>query len=517
MKKRLIMIVLAAFMIFQFTGCQMNINIKLIEAIQDQRLQVAVECVDAGADINYEFLRFGRGYVPILAAINNKSDNILKYLLQKGADVNYVDTWGIPVYMYTAGAPQKGKLQYRGIDYLKLCLDYGADINLVSKDGYNVMDYAAPWSDMDIIRLLLEKGAKVTPNTLGRIVQKDRSQDDYLAAIRLILEETLKAGYPSNLSPAFEAAILGHSEQVIEFINQNQIPQEEEKNVVRFTAAYGSTEAMKLLYDKGIVLNTGLENVTLLYIASQYGNLDIVKYLIAKGTPVAQKRIRDGLNRELDLAVAYNQYDVAEYLIEQGSDFLPIEDGFSVLDPLSIAAKNGNIKMMQLLVQHGYPFTDKEMYYAAEEAISYNQIDIVRYLLEQGLDPNYSSNIIVMTNLESACNLGYIDIVELFVDYGADVNGAGVAGAPLYFASSSGHTEVVKLLLEKGADPNMFQKYEDGSVGEPPIKRAIAYCCFDIIKLLVEHGANVDKKIVSYARNYGSETINDYLLNAAKA
>ncbi|PMD55239.1 ankyrin, partial [Hyaloscypha bicolor E] len=52
---------------------------------------------------------------------------------------------------------------------------------------------------------------------------------------------------------------------------------------------------------------------------------------------------------------------------------------------------------------------------------------------------------------------------------------------PLYRASMNGHVDIVKLLLEKGADVNAADRD-----GQTPLYRAFANRHVDIVKLLLE-------------------------------
>jgi hypothetical protein len=53
-------------------------------------------------------------------------------------------------------------------------------------------------------------------------------------------------------------------------------------------------------------------------------------------------------------------------------------------------------------------------------------------------------------------NKGHIDIVKLLLNNGADVNSKGnLVNTPLHWAAFNGNIEIVKLLLEKGADFNL--------------------------------------------------------------
>jgi ankyrin repeat protein len=50
---------------------------------------------------------------------------------------------------------------------------------------------------------------------------------------------------------------------------------------------------------------------------------------------------------------------------------------------------------------------------------------------------------------------GNLELVELLVSRGADVNDAAQAAAPIHGAVMGGHTDVVRWLLERGADPSL--------------------------------------------------------------
>lgn len=61
----------------------------------------------------------------------------------------------------------------------------------------------------------------------------------------------------------------------------------------------------------------------------------------------------------------------------------------------------------------------------------------------------------------------------------------------LHLSALSGNAEIVQLLLEKGADPDIRSKWEQG-LRMHPLSWSTFYGRFEIIELLLKHGADVN-------------------------
>lgn len=114
-------------------------------------------------------------------------------------------------------------------------------------------------------------------------------------------------------------------------------------------------------------------------------------------------------------------------------------------------------------------------------------VQLVKKLLDNGADPNYRNGL----PLYYAASQGNNEIVKVLLDRAANPDLKALppwreyASTPLTSASSQGHTETVKLLLNRGANPN------DGRKGN---SEALLYAIWanhvEIIELLLKSGTN---------------------------
>jgi len=103
---------------------------------------------------------------------------------------------------------------------------------------------------------------------------------------------------------------------------------------------------------------------------------------------------------------------------------------------------------------------------------------------EQGETPSHPSG----SSLHYAAHCGLHTMVRyLIIERSLDVNSRGFRkkSTPLHRASAMGHVEVVRTLLEHGAD--MTAQNEDGST---PLHRASRRGCVEVLRVLLEHGAD---------------------------
>jgi|APSaa5957512622_1039677.scaffolds.fasta_scaffold25166_3 uncharacterized protein len=168
---------------------------------------------------------------------------------------------------------------------------------------------------------------------------------------------------------------------------------------------------------------------------------------------------------------------------------------------------DGDVARVQSFLDQGVNINERAPCSGAaplDAAIFGDHLPLVRYLIQRGADANgvgYGDN----TALMAAANQGNSEVVELLLNEGADPNLASpVTGeTPLHASTSHAYKEgmldCVRLLLSVGANPNVKTKadiptdryYRDTRlVGETPLHLAAAYGDEEMIRSLLQAGAD---------------------------
>lgn len=198
-----------------------------------------------------------------------------------------------------------------------------------------------------------------------------------------------------------------------------------------------------------------------LFHAIEKGHADIVKMLIKHGVDVNVKRTKDNSNET----------------------------------PLHLAARSSTLEIVTLLLKNGAEVNAKCNEYLEDEhrdALSYaaerGNKEIVELLLDFGADMNNDDIIGYNKAVYLAARDGYPEIVKLLLDRGATEE----LDDSMYDAAKFGHLEIVKLFLDRG-----FSVHTKSFENDPSICAAAEQNHADVVELLLDHGANIDKQIDS--------------------
>jgi ankyrin repeat protein len=162
-------------------------------------------------------------------------------------------------------------------------------------------------------------------------------------------------------------------------------------------------------------------------------------------------------------AVKSGNYNDVYELLEKGANpnYIGRDENGEVITPLIIACKNGNLEIIDLLVDNGAKINEKisGMSQIYRSILMDDDIDVIKKLILLEADVNTKDEgKYGATPLSASINKQNVELVKLLVLNGANVNQLVYTNnkfippvSPLSIACQYGHTEIVRFLKEKKA------------------------------------------------------------------
>ncbi|CAN9274112.1 unnamed protein product [Alternaria alternata] len=139
---------------------------------------------------------------------------------------------------------------------------------------------------------------------------------------------------------------------------------------------------------------------------------------------------------------------------------------------------------------HAIPFSAAVMDRFLETAITRSSLAIIQAVNTLRRSRLRSAWKVRWSDYQTACEHNREDVVRFFLDQGhIDVNNKVVASSPLVRAVVAGHLNIVKILVEAGADVNYVSTWE--SQQTTPILVAIRHRNFEISHYLLKKGSHI--------------------------
>jgi ankyrin repeat protein len=192
-----------------------------------------------------------------------------------------------------------------------------------------------------------------------------------------------------------------------------------------------------------------------------------------------------------------------------------------IYTPLQLTCqKSANMRMVRLLLSfgcnpnhlalwaedqqqlEGFETSWCRRYTAAppQTVVQLNDLELARLLLEHGAQPDILSANIKQTALQVAVQNRNTDIMNLLMEYGADVNFAATGNGgvtALQLAAETGHLGMAILLVEKWADVNAARS---GISSCTALEAAAANGKIDMVRFLKNVGVDLSETAGQYKR-----------------
>ena len=254
--------------------------------------------------------------------------------------------------------------------------------------------------------------------------------------------------------------------------------------------------------------DAGFDGWTPLMLAAMNGEKEIARVLIEAGANVNMQS--DEYGSALGVAAmspffsGEDETAIVRLLVENGAE-LDIGNGAD-MTPLMFAAREGKYETMLYLIEAGADVNRQDVrgWSPLMFAVRTGLPNVVALMLEAGADPNVREEYPFQTPLHHAVSSGVPEIVAFLLDAGAEANGLYEGGGynlpPIFTAVAEERTEIVRLLLNHGANPNysdggnLSESDEDYTL-RTPLEWARKSGNEEIEEMLVEAGAMTQEEL----------------------
>jgi ankyrin repeat protein len=356
----------------------------------------------------------------------------------------------MPAAAYAGASDAADAAQRKDTTALRTLVAKKANVNAAQPDGTTALQWAAHWNDVDAVKMLLRAGAN--PKLANRF----------------------------GASPLSEAALSGNAAIVGALLeagaDAKALTTADGETVLMTAARAGNVDVVRMLLDRGADVNARekYKGQTALMWAAAERHPAVVKLLLERG---ADWKVR-GFDRE-----------TRPPKLSAASSISPIPRGG--FNALLFAAREGDVETTKVMLDAGVDinYGDIDNATALVVAIMNKQYTLAKFLIDRGADPNVveasgrtalyaivdirNEDWSTLPNRTTDDPLPTLDIVKALLAKGAKVDaplkrplpgrsgmdsGDTVLGdgtTPFIRAARSGDAAVMKLLLEKGADPKL--------------------------------------------------------------
>lgn len=478
--------------------------------------------LDNGADIS---ATDENGCTALHSAARVGHVKLVEELISRGIDISTTDKTGQTALHYAAKHDQIGVVQR--------LLESNADVRAKDKEGRTPADEAAQREHESILNILLERLGRgneaerwLTDISLYRAVNQADADN-----VRLLLGKGADVDAKIQFTPIIHIAITHESNDLLQLLLANGASTKEKDSFGRTPlhwAVYrGYSTGVQLLLDHNADIEaTNADGATPLHIAAQEGSFLMVNKLLDNGARIDARDRRGctviewifhpGLEESAYMETDQEEQAIAtiqlkccllDILIEKGGDVNNRSClGYTPLMCAVGAGRMGSAVFVRRLLEKGANVAAKadNGYTAMDEAARRGLLEVAQLLLEYGADVNHKhvgslsrivryggKSVNGMTALHEAVKSKSYEVTRLLINAGADIKAVDENGhTPLHYAIRGvfGSRRIIKLFLAHGVDINAHYGKKKATV----LHYAAMLANIVMVRFLVEEGARID-------------------------
>jgi ankyrin repeat protein len=484
------------------SSCQRPLQI----AIRKQSTEMIKLLLDRGADVNLRIVVHTLTYpeTPLEAAVETGRLDLVQLLLQAGAHINGLETGhGDAVLMFAARTGQ--------LDLVQFLLDAGAEVDGSPDRPHpeTALQAAAYIGNIEVVRLLLSYSADV--NIPGGRHGRRMALECAAHSGNVKITELLLLHGAIDVVPALEQAGRSGHNQVVSHIIHSRMGSHGIVNDVFGSAALeastrcGDVELVKTLLDCGVSPDIPLSGVytswhtdtiirrhTALQVAAGDGNIKICELLLSCGADVNAPEDPHGAYRygptALQAAAGGNQMQLVQILVDQDAHVNAPAWRWGAT-AIAAAAQGGHSEMVQFFLDCGAKVNMHDL----TDIVAHVSLEILRSLLDaltlaSGGKLEWTRGQTQVTALAIAAKISDIGKVRFlleYVEYATDDKSWALRSAGMG-AYDAAHMAIVETLLASGAEAG----YLDGD-DDADCYTALVGAADDgnlpVLRLLLEH------------------------------
>jgi uncharacterized protein len=423
-------------------------------------------------------------------AVRNDNVEIVDLLIANGADVKAATRYNV--------TPLALACMNGNAAMIERLLNAGADANSTSEEGQTALMSAALTGKADAVKMLLAHGAKVNVQepVKGQTALMWAASEGNTDTVAVLLEfgGDVKAKSKSGFTPLLFAVRNGHKDTAEVLLTHGANANDaapDGTSALNVAIVNASFEVASVLLDHGADPNapdargSALHALAWLRKPGSDGGNGLGKRSWAPPLPtgnmsaleLAKVLLEHGANPNIRMTIKERVFDEGGTsrnppLIHLGRHYLT----FSGATPFYLAARNGDVPYMRLLVEHG---ADPKMP---------NVLGVTPLMVAAGLDYWEGESAGPFTGVTEPERL---DAVKLAIELGNDINAAAnfgdykMEGTPEYLLLYY-PTNMAELAAKIPGDP----RWSDST----PLHAAVVSGQASIVQYLVDHGAKLDAK-----------------------